>query len=100
MSDAMTTRDTDLLTSTIVLTPGAGERRTATQWYRYQQEPQKVIGAVELHRMTIQSTSVEAFREVAELCTQVAARMEQMYAEAAQAAPRAPEPDGGEESSR
>jgi hypothetical protein len=87
------TPESDLLTSTIVLTPGAGERRTATQWYRYQQEPRKVIGAVELNRLTIQATSVEAFRELAELCTQVAAQMEQMYAEEA-AAPEAAEGDG------
>ena len=76
-------RDTDFVTSSIVLRPGANERRTSTQWYRYGQEPRKVIGAVDLGRLTIQSTSVQAFREVAELGTQVAARMEQMDAEAA-----------------
>ena len=75
-------RDTDFVTSSIVLHPGANERRTSTQWYRYPHEPQKVIGAVHLDRLTIQATRVEAFRELAELCTQVAARMEQMYAEA------------------
>ena len=79
-------RDTDFVTSSIVLHPGADKRSTSTQWYRYRQEEQrKVIGAVTLDRLTIQATSVEAFRELAELCTEVAARMEQMAAEAAQA---------------
>jgi hypothetical protein len=94
------TPESDLLTSTIVLHPGVGERRTATQWYRYRQEPRKVIGAVELNRLTVQSTSVEAFREVAELCTQVATRMEQMYAETAQTPAGPAEPAGGEEPGR
>jgi hypothetical protein len=82
MSDATTSRDTDSFLGTVILFPGAGGRETRAHWYQ-----QRVIGAVELApslgAVTIQSTSVEAFREVAELCTQVAARMEQMYGEAA-----------------
>jgi hypothetical protein len=79
-------RRTDVFTGAVVLHPGSGERRTSTHWYRYQQdpqEPQEVIGAVTLDRLAIQTTSVQAFRELAELCTQVADRMDQMYAEAA-----------------
>ena len=75
----------DVFTGTLFLHPASGERRTSTHWYRYRQdpqEPQEVIGAVTLGLLAIQTTSVEAFRELAELCTQVADRMEQIYAEA------------------
>jgi len=92
-------RDTDFLTSTIVLYPGAGERGTATQRYRYrceQETPQEVLGAVHLDRLIIQSTSAEAFRQLAGLCTQVAERMEQTCAEAAEPAPGAAAPEAGE----
>lgn len=85
---------TDFVTTSIVLRPGAGQRSTSTDWYRCHQE---IIGAVTLDRLTIQTTSVEAFREVAELCTEVADRMQQMYAEVAASRPDGEEgaPEGG-----
>jgi len=88
----MKTKDTDWFRGTVILNPDAGGRWTNAHWYR-----DAVLGAVEFGQLTIQSDSVEAFRQAADLCTQVAARMEQMYAQAAQATP--PAPEGREESS-